>query len=80
MGFITELYGKQVVTTDVVFTNYYIQNHKTIFDIKKIKIGDDDVDYGLTKDKIKEFPILQAIMQDDIKKEIIDFPFRTESL
>lgn len=58
------------INTNLIFTDYFIENNLSINDIVKVSISDEDVDYGMDKEIIKESKTLEPSSGDRLTNRL----------
>lgn len=60
------------IITDIKMSKYFYDKNKSVYDITKIAISDDDIDYSLSNTDIKNIRILEPNNNDSIKYTLVD--------
>lgn len=59
-----EILNNDKINTNLIFTDYFIENNLSVNDIVKFSISDEDVDYGMDKEIIKESKTIEPSSGD----------------
>ena len=65
-----EILDNDGINTTFIFTDYFIENNLPVNSIVKIAISDEDIDYSLDKEIIKESKTIEPISGDKLNNKV----------
>lgn len=65
-----EILNNDEISTNFIFTDYFIKNNLSVDNIVKVAISDEDIDYGLDKEDIKNSKSIEPSSGDRLNNKL----------